>query len=99
LASLAAKACHPTPKNPAAGIEVPGKGLVPGRLEQTVHSSFTLSNGQTACIGGLVQSSVRASITKIRVLGHLPLVGDWFSMKQYNEVEEELVLLLTAHVD
>jgi pilus assembly protein CpaC len=87
-----------TALDPAAGVVIPGGGLVPGRLQQTVHTSVMLEDGQTFCIAGLIQNNVTGSTTKLPVLGDLPFVGAFFSRKSYNEVEEELVVLVTPHL-
>lgn len=87
-----------TALDPAAGVVIPGGGLVPGRLQQSVRTSVMMEDGQTFCIGGLIQSNVRASTTKLPVLGDIPFLGVLFSRKEYNEVEEELVVLVTPHL-
>jgi pilus assembly protein CpaC len=87
-----------TALDPAAGVVIPGGGLVPGRLQQTVHTSIILEDGQTLCLAGLIENNVTASTTKVPILGDLPFVGAFFSRKQYNELEEELVVMVTPHL-
>lgn len=87
-----------TALDPAAGVVIPGGGLVPGRLQQAVRTSVMMEDGQTFCIGGLIQSNVRASTTKLPILGDIPFLGAFFSRKEYNEIEEELVVLVTPHL-
>src|SRR5262249_48199329 len=71
---------------------------IPGRLLQRIHTSVEMEPGQTLAIGGLIQNTVQASTSKIPCLGDLPFIGTLFSRKSYNEVEEELVVLVTPHL-
>lgn len=87
-----------TALDPAAGVVIPGGGLVPGRLQQAVRTSVMMEDGQTFCIGGLIQNRSDGSTTKLPVLGDLPFIGALFSRKQFNEIEEEIVVLVTPHL-
>lgn len=82
----------------AAGVIIPGGGLVPGRATQRVRTAVTIETGQTLAIGGLIQRVVQASTVKTPILGDLPFVGFFFSTKAYDENEEELVVLVTPHL-
>jgi pilus assembly protein CpaC len=81
----------------ASGVILAGSPI-PGRLLQRIHTSVEMEPGQTLAIGGLIQNTVQASTSKIPCLGDLPFVGTLFSRKSYNEVEEELVVLVTPHL-
>jgi pilus assembly protein CpaC len=81
----------------AAGASIAGT-VVPGRATQRVRTAVEIEPGQTLAIGGLIQNVVQASTTKFPVLGDLPFLGTLFSRKSYNEVEEELVILVTPHL-
>src|SRR5208283_3286302 len=83
----------------ANGVTLPGGGgLVPGRSTDRVRVSVQMEDGQTFCIGGLIQNEIDAATTKMPVLGDLPFVGVAFSNKQYTETETELVILVTPHL-
>jgi pilus assembly protein CpaC len=87
-----------TALDPASGVVIPGGGLVPGRLQQAVRTSVMMEDGQTFCIGGLIQNRIEGSTTKLPVLGDIPFIGVMFSRKEYSEIEEELVVLVTPHL-
>ena len=82
--------------NVAFGTAIAGT-VVPGRETQRLRTTVELESGQTLCIGGLIQSNVRASTTKLPILGDIPFLGAFFCRKEYNEIEEELVVLVTPH--
>src|SRR5262249_50244573 len=82
----------------AASDVVLSGSLVPGRLLQRLHTSVEIEPGQTLAIGGLIQNTVQATTSKVPCLGDLPFVGVLFSRKSYQEIEEELVVLVTPHL-
>ncbi|MCS6852827.1 MAG: hypothetical protein NZ700_16840 [Gemmataceae bacterium] len=81
----------------AAGTVING-APVPGRIEQTVRTSVLMEDGQTFVIGGLIQHRVEGFTTKVPVLGDVPFLGALFSNKQFNDVEEELIVMVTPRV-
>ena len=83
--------------NAALGITT-SFGTVPGFDEQRIETSIIMEPGQTFAIGGLIQSSLQSSVTKVPVLGELPFVGALFSQSSQSQQEQELVILVTAHL-
>src|SRR5439155_14794708 len=83
--------------DPAAGTVIQGT-TVPGRTTQRVHTTVDIEAGQTLVIGGLIQNEVHGTTSKVPVLGELPYIGAAFSIKDYTEREQELVILVTPHL-
>jgi len=83
--------------NAAFGTSIGGT-IVPGRSTQRVHTTVQLEDGQTFAIGGLIQHNVTGTLTKVPVLGSLPLIGAAFSSKSYQDQEQELVVLVTPRL-
>ncbi|MSU80032.1 MAG: hypothetical protein EXS16_18320 [Gemmataceae bacterium] len=81
----------------AAGVSVSGT-IAPGFKTRSVQAAVQMEDGQTLAIGGLIQSTTNATITRVPFLGDLPFVGTAFTSKSYAEVEEELVILVTARL-
>jgi pilus assembly protein CpaC len=81
----------------AAGTTIQGT-TVPGRATQRVHTTVELEDGQTFVIGGLIQNIQRGSTRKVPVLGDIPFLGVAFSGKEFEEVETELVVMVTPHL-
>jgi len=73
-------------------------GATPGFTEQSARCAVMLESGQTFAIGGLIQSSVQASSSRLPVLGDLPFVGTAFSRVNHEERESELVILVTPRL-
>jgi pilus assembly protein CpaC len=81
----------------AAGVVANGVN-VPGRTVQRVHSTVEMETGQTLVIGGLIQNTVFATTTMVPVIGEIPFLGTLFSLKNFMEDEQELVILVTPHL-
>lgn len=73
-------------------------GTVPGFDEQSVRTSIVLEAGQTFAIGGLIQTNVQSSVSKVPVLGEIPFLGSAFSVVTQTEQEQELIILVTPHL-
>ena len=55
-------------------------------------------DGQTVVIGGLLQSTKTETVTKIPLLGDIPLLGNLFRRKQKDDAKSELLIFLTPYV-
>jgi pilus assembly protein CpaC len=86
-----------TSVNQGLGITV-GGAVSPGFSEQSIRSTVLLESGQTFAIGGLIQTSVQASSSKVPVVGDLPFLGTAFSSVNFQTRESELVILVTPRL-
>jgi pilus assembly protein CpaC len=82
------------------GISIPGitPTIIPGFRTRSAQVAVEIEDGQTLAIGGLIQNTVNASISRVPVLGDLPLLGAAFTSKSYTETEQELVILVTPRL-
>ncbi len=71
---------------------------VPGLLTRRVNTQAELGFGQTLMLAGLISSRQTAETSKIPFLGELPWVGALFRNVQYDDVETELVILITPEL-
>jgi pilus assembly protein CpaC len=83
--------------NAAFGTTIQGT-TVPGRTTQRVHTTVDIEAGQTLVIGGLIQRRITGATQKVPVLGDLPYLGAAFRTINYDETEDELVVLVTPHL-
>jgi pilus assembly protein CpaC len=86
--------------NAANGITIAGvtPTSVPGFDIRTAQVTIQVEDGQTMAIGGLIQNKINATISKVPVLGDLPLISAFFTSKSYNENEEEMIILVTPRL-
>ena len=69
--------------------------VINSRLADTV---VVVPDGQTVIIGGLMETHVLESESKIPWLGDIPWVGAALRHKQKSKVKTELMIFLTPHV-
>ena len=85
----------------ANGISITG-GLtntqVPGFNTQGAQVAVQVEDGQTIAIGGLIQHTVNATNAKVPVLGDVPFLGAAFRTVNYDEREQELIILVTPRL-
>ncbi|MCS7166994.1 MAG: hypothetical protein RMI91_10190 [Gemmatales bacterium] len=72
--------------------------LVPRFLTQEEETTVELESGQSLVLGGLIQTEVDAATNKVPYLGDLPLLGTAFRRVQYEEREQELIILVTPRL-
>ena len=58
----------------------------------------TVKDGEPMVIGGLIGAEEAKSVSKIPVLGDLPILGALFKNHRKSKNESELLIFLTAHV-
>jgi pilus assembly protein CpaC len=82
------------------GISIPGltPTIVPGFRTRSAQVAVQMEDGQTLAIGGLIQNNVNATISRVPVLGDLPVLGMAFTSKSYVETEQELIILVTPRL-
>ena len=66
--------------------------------EQDMDTTLICEPGQTVAIGGLIQTSIGGSVTKIPFLGDIPYLGVLFSYATQTEQETELIILITPRL-
>jgi len=68
---------------------------VPGILEHKVTTAVNLEFGQTVALAGLIESRKSKSVTKVPVLGHIPVLGELFKSRNFKNSMSEFVVFLT----
>lgn len=61
-------------------------------------TSVELGTGQTLAIGGLLDRRTSSSISQIPGLGDIPILGALFRSRQYQNLETEMVILVTPYL-
>ncbi len=66
--------------------------------ERGAQTTLTVKDGHTAVIGGLVRDKVQHSVTKVPLLGDIPVLGALFRSSTDTMEKDNLVLVLTPHI-
>lgn len=61
-------------------------------------TTVRVKDGETVMIGGLTQEQTENRLTKIPVLGDLPLIGSLFRSRSRTTVSSHLVVFITPHI-
>ena len=57
-----------------------------------------MDSGQSLVIGGLLGEEQRKMISKVPLLGSLPILGQLFRSEQYQSSQSDLVIILTPSI-
>lgn len=72
---------------------------IPPDLSRTQLSSvITAKDGEQIILGGLISSSESNEVTKVPLLGSIPLLGNLFKSSRYKKSTSELVLVITPRI-
>jgi pilus assembly protein CpaC len=75
-----------------SGVSVPA--ITTRRAETTVE----LGDGESFVIGGLIDRETASNVSKVPLLGDLPIIGAFFKSLNYQQNERELVIVVTPHL-
>ncbi len=75
-----------------------GSGLGASISKRKVKTVVALRDGQTVVIGGLVKKRTSAAVSKVPLLGDIPILGALFRTEQKKKERVNLLVVLTPHV-
>jgi len=81
----------------ANGLALEGY-LIPSLRTRRVDTDVELVPGQTLAIGGLLDSSLEEAVTKIPILGDIPIIGHLFKKTTDRQERTELLVLVQPHI-
>jgi len=80
-------------------VSVPGQGdisLLNSRQLST--GQIRLRDGQTLILSGIIQESDTVAVTKLPILGDIPILGALFRRTERNNTRNEVIVLLTPQI-
>jgi general secretion pathway protein D len=77
---------------------LPTQGGNPTFNKRNIKTTITVDNTQTVVIGGLISNDKQKSITKIPLLGDIPLIGTMFRRTTTQLKKTNLMVFLTPHI-
>lgn len=72
--------------------------VVPSLVKRSAETTVELADGQSIAIGGLLNDSLRDSVSKVPGLGDIPILGQLFSSHEYVSGQTELVIMVTPRL-
>ena len=70
----------------------------PVTTKQSVLTQAILRHGESIIIGGLVKNYTVETITKVPILGNIPLIGWFFTHKDNKDQQDNLIVILTPYI-
>ncbi len=70
--------------------------LIPGLKTRRAKTGVELRDGQSFALAGLLDNSETRSLSKIPVIGDIPVLGALFKSKSFQKSETELMFIVTA---
>lgn len=70
----------------------------PRTAERTIKTKMRVKDGDTIVLGGMVREEERRSVSKIPLLGDLPILGPLFRTTNDSNSRTEVILMLTTHI-
>jgi len=83
-----------TVKSSASG----SRSIPPDLSRKQISSVVTLKDGQHVILGGLISSKTGTKVSKVPLLGDLPLLDQLFKREVRVNTIDELVLIITPHI-
>jgi pilus assembly protein CpaC len=72
--------------------------LVPALKTRRAKTGVELRDGQSFALAGLLDNNEMRSISKIPVIGDIPILGTLFNSKSFQKQETELMFIVTANL-
>jgi len=72
-----------------------GTADVPGFLTRRVSTHFTTMAGETVMLSGLVKNEMAKDVSKVPLLGQIPVIGELFKSRSFRENQTELAVFIT----
>ncbi len=73
-------------------------GGEPSISTRNASTQMLVPDGDTVVIGGLTSDRMIETMTKVPILGYIPLIGGLFSSRQYTKTRNEITIYLTPHI-
>ena len=65
---------------------------------RNVRTQILVENGETAVLGGIFEQSTTTNVTKVPLLGDIPLIGNLFKRTQRSDNKTELLVFITPRI-
>lgn len=79
----------------ASGVTIQGL-IIPGLRVRRAKTVLELRDGQSFALAGLIDNMERVNLSKVPLLGDIPIVGELFKSRSFQRNETELLFLATV---
>ena len=75
-----------------------GTSEAPETTKRSVESEIRVRDGELFLIGGLHQDSKSKYVSRVPILGYLPLIGNLFTSKTDKHIKSEMAFIVVPHI-
>ncbi len=68
---------------------------IPGFLKNSFNTSINVEAGRTLVLAGLIENKASKSVTKLPLLGHIPILGELFKSRSFRNNQSEFAVFIT----
>lgn len=79
-------------------VSGPDRTQIPEQRNQELFTQRRVANGETIVVGGFIRKNDSNSVTKIPILGDLPIVGSLFRGTNRTTTDRELLIFITPTI-
>ncbi len=75
-----------------------GGNSYPGFRKRKVDTSVTVRHGETIVLSGLFNYDQQKNVSKVPLLGHIPILGELFKSREFVEQKNEIAIFVTPKI-
>lgn len=79
----------------SSGVTIQGL-IIPGLRVRRAKTTLELRDGQSFALAGLIDNQERVNLSKVPLLGDIPIIGELFKSRSFQRNETELLFLATV---
>lgn len=80
------------------GMVGPAESPAPVTAKRSVETTVKVKSGETLALGGLIRETEIESVSKVWLLGDIPIIGSLFRRTRTEKVQSELMIFITPTV-
>jgi len=82
----------------SVAVAVGSSVAVPGFRSRSVKTNVTVQDGETIVLSGVFSHDQQKAVSKVPLIGSIPIVGELFKQRSIDESERELVIFVTPRL-
>lgn len=71
---------------------------IPGFRKRRVLTNVTVKHGETIVLSGMFNYDQQKNVSKVPLLGHIPIIGELFKSREFTERKNEIAIFVTPKI-
>jgi pilus assembly protein CpaC len=82
----------------AVSVQIGDNINIPGFRSRYVRTNVTVRHGETIVLSGVFNHDQQKAVSKFPLLGHIPILGELWKSRRFQESKSELVIFVTPRI-